>query len=313
MYDVIIVGGGPAGLNAALILGRCRRRVLVCDAEQPRNACSPRVSGFLTRDGVMPVELRRLAREQLEPYSSVEVRRIHVTDARGVEDGFEVETEAGERIRARKLLLATGLTDDLPDIPRFRELYGRGVYNCPYCDGWENQDLPMAVYGQKSRGVGLALEMLLWSRDVVLLTDGPAELSAEDRAKLDRHRIRVIETPVQALEGEEHLERIRFRDGSALDRHSLFFIHGERLPSGLVETLGCELTPKGVVKTHSYERTNIPGLYVAGDASRRVQFAVVAAAEGAMAAFAINTELLDEDVESGALEALCTPAEFAPA
>ena len=302
MYDVIIVGGGPAGLNAALVLGRCRRRVLVCDAEEPRNACSPRVSGFLSRDGILPGELRRIAREQLKPYPGVEIRKIHVTDARGLDGGFEVETEAGERIGCRKLLLATGLTDDLPDIPRFRELYGRGVYNCPYCDGWENQDLPMAVYGQKSCGVGLALEMLIWSRDVTLLTDGPAGLTEEDKAKLDRHAIPVIETRVTALEGENHLGRIRFADGTVLDRRSLFFIHGERLPSGLVETLGCELTHGGVVKTHSYERTNVPGLYVAGDASRRVQFAVVAAAEGAMAAFAINNELLDADVASGALE-----------
>jgi thioredoxin reductase len=308
VYDVLIVGGGPAGLNAALVLGRCRRTVLVCDADRPRNACSQRVSGFLTRDGVVPAELRRLAREQLEPYTSVEVRETEVEDARAVEDGFELDLPGGERVRGRKLLLATGLLDDLPEIEGFGELYGKGVYHCPYCDGWEHRDDPMAVYGQESRGVGLALEMLIWSRDVVLCTDGPANLSDEDRDKLERHGIPVIETKVARLESDgggagrcETLKRVHFADGSSLDRRSLFFVHGERMPSGLVRTLGCELT-HGVVKTHSYERTNIPGLYVAGDASRRVQFAVVAAAEGAMAAFAMNSELLEDDLASGALE-----------
>jgi thioredoxin reductase len=297
--DVIIIGGGPAGLSAALILGRCGRRVLLCDGGNPRNRVSHGVNGFLTRDGAKPEDLRRIGREDLQKYPTVEVRDIEVCDADRVEGGFEVTLQDGVRHSARKLLLATGLIEDLPDIPGFRHLWGRGVYNCPYCDGWENRDQPFAVYGLGDSGVGLAVEMLIWSRDVVLCTDGPAKLKPEDKDRLDRHGIRLIEKKLALLEGgeEDGLQRIVFKDGDALDRKALFYTYGEREPSPLVEKLGCELSDKGVIETRSYERTNVPGLYAAGDASRRVQFAIIAAAEGAAAAFAINTELYKEDFE----------------
>ena len=295
MLDVVIVGGGPAGLSAALILGRCRRRVLLCDAGNPRNRVSHGVNGFLTRDGTRPEELRGIGREELERYPSVAVRDIEVCDADRIDGGFEVILEGGERLRARKLLLATGLIEDLPDIPGFRHLWGRGTYNCCYCDGWENRDRPLAVYAKGDKGVGLALEMLIWSADVVLCTGGPADLAPEDRARLDRHGVRVVETGIDHLQGDDRLERVAFADGSFLERDALFYIYGVREPTHLAEKLGCELTDTGVIETRSYERTNVPGLFAAGDASRRVQFAIVAAAEGAAAAFAINTELYKED------------------
>jgi len=297
IFDVVIVGGGPAGLNAALILGRCRRRVLLCDVGKPRNIYSRGVHGFLTREGVKPTELRRIAREQLAPYESVEVRDIEVTDAARDGGSFTVMLADGTRAGARKLLFATGITHDLPAIQGFAEFWGKGVYNCPYCDGWEHRDQPIAVHGRGRGGKGFALELTTWSRDIVLLTDGPSDLSAEDQEALDRNGIRVIEDRIERVEGgEAGLERIRFTSGEALERGALFFIQGECHVPELLTKLGVDLSSRGTVETQNYEKTNVPGLYVAGDASRRVQFAIVAAAEGAMAAFAINNELTDEDL-----------------
>ena len=297
MLDVVIAGGGPAGLSAALILGRCRRRVLLCDSGRPRNACTTQANGFFTRDGTDPAELRQIGREQLDAYESVKVRDLEVVEATRARDGFETVLSDGTRHRSRKLLLATGVVDELPDIEGFERFYGRSIHHCPYCDGWEHRDEPIAIYGRGQDGKGLALELTAWSRDLVLCTDGPAGLPAHDLDRLARNRIEVREERIARLEGERGvLEGIRFESGEVLPRRALFFISGERQACDLALDLGCELTRNGAIETGSYEKTAVPGLYVAGDASRFVQLIVVAAAEGAKAAFAINTELLKEDL-----------------
>ena len=297
MYDVIIVGGGPAGLSAALMLGRSCRRVLVCDAGHPRNAASRAVHGFLTRDGIAPREFLRVAREQLRPYDTVTIRDIEVTAAECRGDSrFQVSLADGSRHESRKLLIATGVADNVPAIPGFRELLGVGVFHCPYCDGWEVRDRPLAVYGRGARGLGLSLELTGWSRDLVLCTDGPAEIDADGLDRLHRNGVAVRHERIVRLEGRDRLEQIVFQEGDPLQRDALFFTAGQTQQSKLALILGCELNDKGTVRTGKYESTHLPGLYVAGDASRAVQWVVVAAAEGAEAAFAINTDLLQEDL-----------------
>lgn len=297
MYDVIIVGGGPAGLSAALMLGRSRRRVLVCDTGRPRNAASRAMHGFLSRDGMAPQEFLAVARDQLRQYDTVELRHAEVVEAACRPDArFHVALADGSTFTARKLLIATGVIDNLPPIPGFAELYGRGVFHCPYCDGWEVRDRPLAVYGRGARGLGLSLELTGWSRDLVLCTDGPAEIDVEGRARLARNGIRVREERLVCLEGREALERVVFASGEPLPRQALFFTTGQTQQSALAVNLGCEFNEKGTVRTGKYESTHLAGLYVAGDASRAVQWVVVAAAEGAEAAFAINTDLLREDL-----------------
>jgi thioredoxin reductase len=158
------------------------------------------------------------------------------------------------------------------------------------------RDQPLAVYGKGENGLGLTLELILWSRDLVLCTDGPADLSAEDRARLSRHNIPVHEERILRLEGNDGvLDKIVFADGIAIQRRAMFFSTGQRQASELASKLGCEITEQGCVATGEYEATNVPGLYVAGDASRLVQFVIVAASEGAQAAVAINKELMKED------------------
>jgi thioredoxin reductase len=298
MFDCIIVGAGPAGLSAALILGRCRRRVLVCDAGRPRNYASHELHGFLSRDGISPAELLKVGREQLGRYASVELREIEVVNAKCESDTFEVTLADGNSVRSRKLLLATGVVDRIPEIEGLREMYGRSVFHCPYCDGWERRDQPIAVYGSGEHGLGLALELTVWGRDLVLCTNGPSGLEEKDLKRLRLHGIEVREEPIARLEGDDGMLReIVFTSGERLRRDALFFSTGNYQRSELPLKLGCDFTEKGAVQTGKYEITARPGLYVAGDASEAVQLAIIAAAEGASAAFAINTDLLKEDLD----------------
>jgi thioredoxin reductase len=297
-YDVIVVGAGPAGLSAALILGRCRRSVLVCDTGKPRNAASRALHGYLTRDNTPPREFLALGRRELERYDTVRVIDTGASSAECVAGGrFKVTLAGGEVAFSRKLLIATGVVDKLPDLEGIRDLYGVSVFHCPYCDGWELRDQPIAIYGRGARGLGLSLELTAWSRDLVLCTDGPSEIEADGLARLERNGIAVREEKVTALAGRDGiLERIVFERGEPLPRRAMFFTTGQSQRSELAIQLGCELNEKGTVATGRYEKTHLPGLFVAGDASRAVQWVVVAAAEGAEAAFAINTDLLKEDL-----------------
>lgn len=301
--DVIIVGGGPAGLNAALVLGRCRRNVLLFDDGKPRNAVSHALHGFLSRDGIDPSELREIAVMQLAVYPSVRVDEDRVVDAIRTDHGFLVTTRTGRRVHGRKLLLAAGVVDDLPKQPGFSELYGIGLFHCPYCDGWEMRDRPLAAYGRgDNKGGGLALEMTLWSRDTVLCTDGPSELSDHYRRRLELNGVVIREEKIVRLEIRHsvpyHAEfDIVFETGARLRRAAIFFNTGRIQSTDLAARLGCDMyEPNGCKVDNDQQMTHVPGLYVAGDASRDVLQVIVAAAEGVEAAIGINNALLREDL-----------------
>lgn len=297
LYDCLIVGGGPAGSSAALVLGRSRRRVLLIDAGRPRNARETEMRGFIGQEGRAPQAFRSDVARELEAYPGIERRFGEATDA-AIENGvFRLGFGQGEEARGRRLILATGVTHEFPAISGFEALFGERIWTCPYCHGWEHRDEPLAVLAQGPGAAGFAVEIAQWTRDVVLFTNGGPTLPEDDRVRLAGAAIRSEERPLRAIEpvGGATAVRIVFTDGDAIVRSGLFV----RLPgvqaSPLVERLGCDLTARGTAATGPYERTNVPGLYVAGDASRRVQFAIVAAAEGAMAAFAVNAELAEEN------------------
>lgn len=303
-WDVIIVGGGPAGLNAALVLGRCRRKVLLVDEGKPRNAKSHTLHGFLSRDGISPHELLEIARAQLIPYPTVSFLQGRIESATPTNDGFLIQAENGNRFSSRKLLLAGGVVDTLPEQPGFSELYGLGVFHCPYCDGWEMRDKPIAVYGRgDDKGAGLALEMTIWNKDIVLCSDGPADLSQDSRDKLARHGIAIMEEKIlHLLLGEMNIPYqttfdIVFESGPALNRAAIFFNTTRCQSNDLAVKLGCNTCDvKGCTIDNCQQLSDVPGLYIAGDASGEVLQAIVAAAEGVKAAMGINTALLQEDL-----------------
>jgi thioredoxin reductase len=294
VYDVLIVGGGPAGLSAAMLLGRCRRSVLLCDEGRPRNAASRALHGYLGRDGVAPLDLLRLGRAEVRRYG-IEVRRARVTDVVCHGRGYRLRTSDGRRADGRYLILATGMRDALPPAPGFRAFYGRGVFHCPYCDGWEHRDAPLAAYAPRGRGAMLALKLLAWSRDVVLLTDGRLPPRGRLGERLARHGVRVEREPLARLEGDAVLRRVVLGNGRSVPCRALFFQGPPFQASPLAERLGCAFTRKGAVRTGPHEEGARPRLYVVGDASHDVQFVIIAAAEGTRAAYAIHERMLEEE------------------
>lgn len=280
------------------MLGRCRRDIVVFDSGRPRNAASGGLHGFLTRDGTPPMELRAMARREVARYPTVQFcdRKV-ITVARDASPAtrFRVRTEDGATFDARTLLLATGRDDVLPDRPGFVELYGRGVYHCPFCDGWENRDEPFVAFGRGDETCAIALELLTWSRQVTLCSDGPCGLDDGQRHHLAENRIEIVETEVARLEAgpDGRLAAIRLVSGEVRACRALFFVSDCPQKSALPENLGCELDASGGVACTGHAATGVPGLFVAGNVRGGLHFAITAAAEGAEAAVAINDALLE--------------------
>ncbi len=296
MVDVIIVGGGPAGLSAGLILGRSRRQVVICDAGQPRNAVSHAVHGFFSREGLDPAELRRIAREQLGPFG-VEFRDGRVVTAVQGACALEIETEGGTMLVARRLLLAVGVVDVLPEIEGFQELWGTSVFSCPYCHGWEMRDQPVAVYGKGQTALDLALLLTAWTSDLLLCSDGPPDLSMDDEHRLSSAGIGRREERIVRLKKQDgQLEAIEFDDGSAVIRRAIFLRPKLQYRDALPKALGCALAENGAIQIDEHCQTSVPGVYAAGDCTGCSGQVVVMAAEGAKAGYAINRDLVQEDL-----------------
>jgi thioredoxin reductase len=290
-YDAVIVGGGPAGLSAALVLGRANKRVLVVDEGRPANAVSQGVGGLLGHDRVKPADLRESGRRQLEEHGDVEVVHGAIDDVERLGGAFVVRATDGPAVRAHAIVLAHGLRYDPPSLPGIEALWGRSVFHCAFCDGWEVRNRPLAFHGSGPAAVRSALVLAGWSNDVVLCTDGAPDPGG---AVLAAAGVRVRTEAIAGLAGKDgRLERIEFTHGPAERREALFVNTRRDQPNGLAAALGCELTEAGTIVTDADGRTNVAGVYAAGDAATAHARSVAnAIGMGSRVAYAVALERL---------------------
>jgi thioredoxin reductase len=304
LLDVIIVGAGPTGLSAALLLGRSRKHVLIIDSGKPRNAVSHAANGFFSRDGIAPSELLQLGREQLHKYENVKFQSGKVMDVKPLgsstpekPDRFQVTLDTGEQFTARKLLLATGVTDKLPAIAGFAELWGTSVFHCPYCHGWEVQDQPLAIYGKGAAGFEMAQHITGWSRDLILCSDGDAGLSDDQRNQLSDWGIKLREEKIDRLEQENGaLTGIVLATGEVIPRYGIFIHPQPHQHSELAKQLGCNLADNGAVEVGEDKQTSVPGVYAAGDTTILLSSISIVVAAGTMAGVFMNKALIAENL-----------------
>jgi thioredoxin reductase len=293
--DVVIVGGGPAGLSAALVLGRARQDVLVVDAGRPANRVARSIGGLLGHER-SAASLRRAGRRQLRKLPSVEVAEAEVLDLERDGAGAAVTVACPEgvtRIRVRAILLATGLRYEPPDIPGLAPLWGRSAFHCVFCDGWEVADKPLALHARGAGAARLALLTRAWSRDLLLCTDGPDGISDREREQLTAAGIRIREENIARLDSRRgQLTRIVFENGAPEARAALFVRPKRSQPHAVAERVGLELDSDGLIVADASGRTAVPAVYVAGDAAAAVRSVAIAIGSGARAATAMAADLI---------------------
>jgi thioredoxin reductase len=297
-FDVVVIGGSAAGLSAALVLARARRKVLVVDAGSPRNAPAAHMHGFLSRDGLAPGDLLRAARQEVEGYGGQVVAGVAHELVPNGRAGFWVLLGDGRRLAARRLLVATGLRDELPDVPGLRERWARDVLHCPYCHGYEVRDQQLGVLGGSSQAVAYAQIVRQWTHDLVYLTP-PDTLTAAERSQLVARAIGVVEgTVARVLVTDDRLCGVEMDDGRTIPRAALFVPPRFVPNSDLLVGLGCAVDELGWPDRDATGRTSVPGVWVAGNVANPRAQVITAAGEGSAAAIAINADLVDEDVRN---------------
>ncbi|TNJ66040.1 NAD(P)/FAD-dependent oxidoreductase [Paenibacillus hemerocallicola] len=291
--DAVIIGGGPAGLNAALVLGRARKHVAVIDEGRPRNAVTREAHGFLTRDGISPSEFRQIAKEEISAYPSVLFVADTAVSIAGTDGHFQIATAQGNTFASKKLLFAIGMKDRPLDIPGLAEVYGKSAFVCPYCDGWELRDEPLVVINKGAELMHFAPLISGWTDRFTVCTNGPDELTDAQREELQRNQVPIFDSPIQNIDSDDDgiVRQVVLEDGTSIPCRGIFFKPDLVTGSDLPRAIGCDITETGSVVIDSFGKTNVSGVYSAGDAASRVHQAIAAASMGALAAAAINNEL----------------------
>jgi thioredoxin reductase len=295
LYDALIAGAGPAGASAALILGRARRSVLVCDDGTPRNETAVEMHGFIGREGSSPVEFLTVARDALAPYETIELRNCTLSGV-VAEDGL-IRAMAGDQVvTARSIVLATGMMEQLPGIRGLSDWWGRAIFSCPYCDGWEVRDRRIAIYGEPKNIASLAQELYQWSRSITICGFVSAACTPQEREWLEASGVETRPAPIVAVEGSgQALSAVLLEDGERVPCEALFLCVPLVQQSPLAVQLGCTLSHSGRIVVDAEQRTSVPRVYAAGDTCGRIHQIAAAVASGASAGIAVNDDLTEED------------------
>ncbi|MGO4500683.1 NAD(P)/FAD-dependent oxidoreductase [Paenibacillus sp. 2RAB27] len=295
-YDCVIIGGGPAGLNAALVLGRARKNVLVIDEQRPRNRVTRESHGFLTRDGIEPSEFRQIAIEQIRAYPSVDFVSDTGVSITGKDGDFQVTTAQRERYQGKKVLFAIGKKDVPLDINGLTEVYGKSAFVCPYCDGWELRDQPLVLIVNGAKALHLAKMISGWTSRYTLCTNGPDGMSDTEKEELKQHNVPIYDSPIRSIVSKEgQVQQVELVDGTQVPCTGIFFAPKLVIGSDLPQTIGCAMTEAGTVVVDQFGKTNVAGVYSAGDAASEMYQVIAAASLGALAGMSINGELLMEN------------------
>ncbi len=282
-------------MSAALILARSRRKILIFDTGKQRNRMAEAMHGFLTRDGVPPADFLHISRQELKSYG-VEVQQVEIDYAEKIDDYFLLMDRNDKQYKCRKLLLATGLVDNVPDIEGIEEFYGKSVHHCPYCDGWEKRDKRILVYGRGNAGHALSMSMLNWSPNVTLCTDGGKKPRQSQQEELKNRNVAIYNGKIVKLEGTNgQLEKVHLANGFVIECDAMFFTNGYAQQSILGRKLNCHYNAKNEIRVNHVQESSVKGLYVSGDAAHEMKLVIIAAGEGAKAAVAINVAIMEED------------------
>lgn len=298
LFDCAIIGGGPAGLNAALVLGRARRNTLLFDNNNPRNAVTQESHGFITRDGVKPKEFREIAHKEIGKYPSVIFEKKQITSVNKNDYVFELMTSENEIYQSKTIVISTGLKDNLPKIENISDYYGKSLFNCPYCDGWELRDKPLVVIIEEQiQGFHFIQTIYNWSKDLVVCTNGKPFQNSDQKHLIQNKGIKIIENKIKSFVGENgQIEKTVFENGESVNIQGGFVLPQLTQSSDIAKQLGCEYNSLGGISTDSFGRTNIKGVYASGDASiiAPAQL-IIAAAEGLQAAVGVNRDLIETE------------------
>jgi len=298
LFDCAIIGGGPAGLNAALVLGRARRNVILFDNNKPRNAVTQESHGFITRDGIKPTEFRQIAHREISKYPSVERKNTEVLSVIKNKMTFELVTSMGEKYQSKTIIISTGLKDILPSIANISDFFGKSLFHCPFCDGWELKDKPLVVIvDEQKQGFHFTQIVYNWSKDLVVCTNGEIVHSTEQKELLHNKGIKIIELKIKNFIGQNgQIEQLVFENGETVSRKGGFVLTQWIQSSDIGKELGCENNSLGGIATDSFGRTNITGVYAAGDASVIVPAQlIIAASEGSRAGAGVNMDLTQQE------------------